>query len=655
MRRAAVFVFYDKDGVADAYVDYYLCALREHVERLVVVSNCEPTENTRAMLSNYTDEFVVRENKGFGTGAYKAGIYQVGWDHISGFDEVILCNDSVFGPVYPLSEMFDVMSDSEFDFWGITRLDLNGFEDIAGNEQSLGDSPGYIQGYFTVFGAKVLQSKVFKEYWDQYPEEKPPCDALCMLEATFTKYFADAGFTWGAYAQPEEVDKSNPDITLFQAFNLISKRRSPFVNTKLFTTDVIYSSAGEQPRKVLDYIDRNTAYDVDMIYEKIIRTSHQYDFVKTLAMTYVLSASTEINTGEKGRAVIKKVAFIMHMYFPDLFEEGLTFAKRMPCTVDIYITTNTEEKKELIENLFLHLENRVEVRVVENRGRSESALLVGMADIIPQYELLCFWKEKKSVHFPFNMSSSWSYKINENLLSSEIYIRNIIHTFELNPRLGLLSPGAPIHSTLMQVTGNEWASNYENAKRIADDLNFGVPMSEEMPPIAPFGGSFWFRPEALRPLLDARWGYGDFPEEPLASDGTFLHAIERVYSLSAQSAGFFPARAYTEEYAALEISNLLHYIRQTNVLMKSAGYSMYDYCGLSATLEAMALNYCNEKNRAPQESVEPVEYSAYQLLGKLARKAPKPLFYVMKFFKILIAGPNRKRAFAEMKRVLKRG
>jgi lipopolysaccharide biosynthesis protein len=51
----------------------------------------------------------------------------------------------------------------------------------------------------------------------------------------------------------------------------------------------------------------------------------------------------------------------------------------------------------------------------------------------------------------------------------------------------------------------------------------------------PVGSMFWARPSVLRPLLDAGFTVEHYPEEPLAYDGTILHALERALGLAAMA------------------------------------------------------------------------------------------------------------------------
>jgi hypothetical protein len=53
----------------------------------------------------------------------------------------------------------------------------------------------------------------------------------------------------------------------------------------------------------------------------------------------------------------------------------------------------------------------------------------------------------------------------------------------------------------------------------------------------PAGGFFWARPAALMPLHSLGLTLEALPPEPLASDNTLLHALERLPCLSCELMG----------------------------------------------------------------------------------------------------------------------
>ncbi|MDR0853083.1 MAG: rhamnan synthesis F family protein [Clostridiales Family XIII bacterium] len=628
MKRACVFVFYDKDGIADEYLRPYLSSLGAHVSRLLIVSNCEPTDEAKALFADYTNEVYVRENVGFDAAAYKFGLQQIGWDEIPSYDEVILANDTVFGPVYPLGDMFEEMSNREADFWGITRHDEH--HDDFTRVNPYGYIPAHIQTYFLVMRGRLLDSDILKAYWEGLPEIKTWEDAVGRHEAYFTKYLEDRGFTWDVYINNLEVDPEYPNPTLLRPLLLLRDAKSPFVKCKLFNTDTLEINAGEQVPLAFDYIKTSTDYDEDLILQRIIRIFHQYDIVKALSLTYILPEKLTLSRPAQKRS---KTALIMHLYFPDMFEEALHYAKSMPDDADLYITTNTQDKAEKIAVLFEEIANEIEVRLVENRGRSESALLVGMADIIDRYEILCFWKEKKSAQSGLDLAASWAYKINENLLPSKEFVENVLSTFEANPRLGLLVPPPPHHSIWFPLAGGEWTENYSNTVALAAKLGLKVPFDKKKAPICPFGGAFWFRGAALSKLFQQGWDYDDFPEEPLDIDGTFLHAIERIYPYVSQDAGYYPAFVMTDGYASLEYTDLRHYLREINSVFVDMDFSFYTYKHLIWILKKH-MRFAMSTRRVKEK------------IKRGLKPLPDPIYIFARGIKRIAVGPNRSHPFA---------
>lgn len=119
---------------------------------------------------------------------------------------------------------------------------------------------------------------------------------------------------------------------------------------------------------------------------------------------------------------------IAHLVYDDMFERYGHYLKNIPAETDIIITTNTPEKEARLKELYGDIAS---VRLVTNRGRDMSALLVGCRDILMKYEFLCFVHDKKSSQKEFASVGAEFDRLNwENMLHSEGYIRNIIGLFK---------------------------------------------------------------------------------------------------------------------------------------------------------------------------------------------------------------------------------
>lgn len=565
MKRAAIFLFYDNDGIVDDYITVMLEDLKKNIDRLIIVCNGKLTAEGRHKFEMLTNEVVVRENKGFDVWAYKEGIDYIGWKDISNYDELILINYTMFGPFYPFKEMFDEMSNRTIDFWGITKH-YGTEDDWTGGLMKYGYIPDFIQSFFVVIRKRMLNSIEFRKYWDNMRPIGSYIESMAYHEGVFTKDFSDSGFISDVYINTDDLKEHTQAPTTYTPLELL-KRRCPIVKRKVFFDYYDFYlryNTGEVGLETYEYIRENLDYDLNLIWDNILRTSNQAEIKKNMQLNYILPTNFSDSSKEVKN---RKVALIMHLYFEDLLQECYEYAESMAIESDIYITTNTEAKKKAIHQVFDNLQcNKLEVRVIENRGRDVSSLLVGCKDILLEYDYVCFAHDKKTAQIkPYSVGEAFMYKCFENVLGSKEYVKNIISTFEENPKLGLLTPPPPNHGVYYSTIGLEWSNNFDNTKDLLEKLGMEkVPVDISREPIAPLGTMFWFRPEALKALIEYDWNYEDFPKEPNDMDGTLLHAIERIYPFVAQYEGYYPAWVMSDKLARIEITNLNHMLRKIN-------------------------------------------------------------------------------------------
>jgi lipopolysaccharide biosynthesis protein len=103
----------------------------------------------------------------------------------------------------------------------------------------------------------------------------------------------------------------------------------------------------------------------------------------------------------------------------------------------------------------------------------------------------------------------------------------IVDRFMSNRSLGLVFAEDPYLS--------DWDDNREIASALAARLQIGT-----LPPFFEFpnGTMFWARSDALQPLCALELAWDDYPDEPVPTDGTILHALERLFPFAARAAGY---------------------------------------------------------------------------------------------------------------------
>ena len=207
MNRAIVFVHYDRDNMVDAYVYHYLKELQKNASYLVFVSTAKLTEDDTESLSDYCSKVIVRENIGYDFMSYKIGL--ASFDH-QGYDELVICNDSVYGPLYPLNNVFDSMDDDSCDFWGITDNT---------------DFSYHLQSYFIVFKKNVIQSSSFKSFWEQVKVLHNKDDIIQQYEIGLTKTLLANGLSSSIYTKfnPTNMQKITIFLKKFTPSKIINK------------------------------------------------------------------------------------------------------------------------------------------------------------------------------------------------------------------------------------------------------------------------------------------------------------------------------------------------------------------------------------------------------------------------------------------------
>ena len=122
MKRICIYLTYDKQKIVDQYIGYMLKELKNCTDYLAVVCNEPQIVRGKEILETYADDIFYRENIGFDAGGYKDALCNyIGWDKILSFDELVLVNDSMFGPFIPMKSIFNKMDEKSVDFWGLLK------------------------------------------------------------------------------------------------------------------------------------------------------------------------------------------------------------------------------------------------------------------------------------------------------------------------------------------------------------------------------------------------------------------------------------------------------------------------------------------------------------------------------------------------------
>ena len=562
VKRVGIFCMYDTNGDVADYVVYLLQQATSVMDDIFIVCNGKLSEEGGERLKPFAADISVRDNFGFDTGAWKTALFsheQIFAD----YDELVLFNDSFYGPLYDFCDIFKEMEACDADFWGIT---VHGKAKDLLKISPYGYIPEHLQSYFIVVRKRMLCAEGFRTYWEGTSNAATFDEAVAKHEIRFTKFFADMGFTYAAYCdtrlyEQESDNKVNPYI--YYQMRLLKEYHCPIVKRKALLVPrnaFLGMNYGTEPKAVLSYIDKHTEYDVSLIYKHLLKTQNLTVLKDAFALDYILPDNVLL---DENVHLPQKVAVIAHLYYSDLIGECLDYLARIPDFIDIYITVGLDETKALIEEETKKRNIAVTIRQAPKRGRDLGALCIACGDIFDKYEYVCFIHDKKSLRKGQSIviGEAFYYLLWENTLKSRQFILNVLAAFQKEPDLGLLVPPPPYHGAYCPMKFYYWTSTcYDETVRLAERL--GIPTDNikiASTPLA-LGSVFWCRSAALKKIFAKKWQEDDFPEEPMPDDGTVSHALERIFPFAAQCEGYYTGWLMNPEFAANHMENLKYVI-----------------------------------------------------------------------------------------------
>jgi len=230
-------------------------------------------------------------------------------------------------------------------------------------------------------------------------------------------------------------------------------------------------------------------------------------------------------------APVGSIAVVCHLFHEDLAGEIRRYLSNIPFPFDLYISTDTIFKRQVIAAAFTGFgPGSLEIRVLPNRGRDIAPKLIGFADIYPGYTYVLHLHSKHSSHA--GVLEHWRGYLLETLLSSPEVVRSIFAALEHQNDLGIIAPQhfEPVRHWI------NWGGNFPIAQQLAERM--GIALSSDQILDFPSGSMFWARSAALQPLLDAQLQISDFAPESGQIDATLAHAIERLYYHVCEAAGY---------------------------------------------------------------------------------------------------------------------
>jgi lipopolysaccharide biosynthesis protein len=511
-----------------AIVEFYRAA-GVYVFALV---NCECSEEFQFPLESIGVTFLVRQNIGFDFGAWKEAIISVPeWVR---FKRVVFSNDSII----PLGDPENLKSSLA------KANDLN--KDVVFATVS-NEIKKHGQSFFFVLMTDSAKS-FFADYLSSLPVYDDKDTLIQNVEVNMLECMVAGSLSVeGLYRIREAEEVSvNPSILYWET---LIKLGFPFIKAQLFSAGFLSLDDENIKRHI-------SAFGIEMLRDHLQVRSNQSlsshtalegfnTFEQTdkgnfdsrprnlewVTPTHLKSLPIEISTQSTNTRPFR-IAIQVHMYFVDIFEEVVTYIDSINRQFDLFVTTDTMEKKNIILSLVSDISflGTIEVLVCDNHGRDVKPFLIQFAKVYHRYDLFAHFHTKKAETVEWG--EQWRVNIFENLLANSQRVDAIIACFQNDENLGLVIPTpylkiAPVLN---------WGGLKGRTEALLASMNAPVILPETA--VFPAGNMFWARTSAMRQTLARDWKLVDFEDEHGQVGETLMHAIERHWVYLAAYNGF---------------------------------------------------------------------------------------------------------------------
>lgn len=245
-RRTAVFASFFGNGRIPEPVRHYLRGLKEVADNIVFVANCPVFPDELPKLEGLASVAVFRHH-----GCYDFGSYKIGWNEAKSrrllnpkiCDELIVCNDSCVGPVFPFCDSFDEIArragkiGSPIDFWGVALVRQYGGRIM-------------IPSYFYVFGPAILEGGELGSWFDDMPPCRNRGQVILNCESRLTQHLVDCGYSCDGLV-PESFVRKHGAAPTKCPLKTMMEYHVPLVKVKALKGDSF-----ENPDEVMSFIEK---------------------------------------------------------------------------------------------------------------------------------------------------------------------------------------------------------------------------------------------------------------------------------------------------------------------------------------------------------------------------------------------------------------
>ncbi len=258
-KRLCFFAGFDSRGEIADYVIYYIKALSK-IADVYYWGEFEASESEKSKIKPYCKEIYCAKHGKYDFGSWQELLSKVGREKVEKYDELILANDSCYGPLFNLGDLFTEMDSRDCDVWGLSMAHLQHI---------------HIQSYFMVLKKPVLQDDTFYDFMKSVKSEKNHKMVCACYEQRFTYILNKAGFNFDALV-PYGDRAHHPYYDIEAA---IQKYNFPLLKVKFFSGEIRDQIPVENWHKMITGVSE---YSVKMIEDDLVRRGFELSEVDTI-------------------------------------------------------------------------------------------------------------------------------------------------------------------------------------------------------------------------------------------------------------------------------------------------------------------------------------------------------------------------------------
>ena len=253
-----LFAGYDKDGIIDDAIIYYVSALSQHGD-VIVYMDCDCKKSEIEKLKPYTIFAGAQKHGEYDFGSYKRAFqYAHDKDLLKNYGYIYLVNDSVFGPLYDIKNTLDKIESNKSDAVGM----------IISKHRT----HSFMESWFVRLNNKIATSKWFYDFITSVQQEEDKYIITVKYEHGLTNIIENNGCTFDClFVCHGRFTYNNPKY--------LFKHGCPFVKKASFTRH--NGDLGNQIKYILNHCDKKAG-------ECIMKTANRvygYEYMKEF-LTY---------------------------------------------------------------------------------------------------------------------------------------------------------------------------------------------------------------------------------------------------------------------------------------------------------------------------------------------------------------------------------